>query len=74
MTIAHLSTNILANTALIALRNAYEECSDKSAKESIFLASIAVTQLHSDLVKFYGTKMFAENDSDFDPSEYCAAV
>jgi len=74
MNISPLSPNILTNTAITALKKAYEECSDKTAKESIITAAKAVMQLHHDLVKLYDHDKPSENDSDFDPSEYCAAV
>ncbi len=74
MNISLLNTNILTNTAIVALRNAYEGCGDKTVKESIFTASRAVIQLHHDLVKLYDNDKISENDSDLDPSEYCAAI
>jgi hypothetical protein len=74
MYVSNLSTNLLVNTAISALKNAYEECGDKTARESIFTASRAILQLHHDPVKLYDHDKLSENDSDFDPSEYCAAV
>ena len=74
MNISHLSTNILTHTAIAALKSAYEQCSDKAAKESIISAFKAVIQLHHDLGRLTGPDRSSEIDSDFDPSEYCAAV
>ena len=74
MDIAHLSTNFLTHTAIAALKNAYEQCSDKAAKESIIAAFMAIIQLHHDLGNHNGHDMSPEIDSDFEPSEYCAAV
>lgn len=74
MNISYLSLNILADTATAALKNAYDECSDRAAKESIFNAANAVIQLHQDLGKYVSRDRTSENDSDCDPSEYCAAV
>jgi hypothetical protein len=74
MNIAHLSTNILTQSAIAALKNAYDQCSDKAAKESIIAAFKAIIQLHHDLGKLDCNGKTAEIDSDFDPSEYCSAV
>jgi len=52
----------------------YEQFSDRAAKESIITAFKAIIQLHHDLGKHTGHEMASEIDSDFDPSEYCAAV
>jgi len=74
MDISHLNRNLLTHTAIAALKNAYEQCSDKAAKESIITAFKAIILLHHDLGKQNGNDMSSEIDSDFDPSEYCAAV
>ena len=74
MNISNLSTNFLTHTAIAALKNAYEQCSDRAAKESIITAFKAIIQLHHDLGKHNGYDIASEIDSDFDPSEYCAAV
>jgi hypothetical protein len=74
MNISHLNTNFLTQTAIAALKNAYEQCSDKAAKESIIAAFKAIIQLHHDLGKHNSHDKTSESDSDFDPSEYCAAV
>ncbi len=74
MNISHISTNLLTHTAIAALKNAYEQCGDKAAKESIIAAFKAVIQLHHDLGRQTGPDKNSEIDSDFDPSEYCAAV
>ena len=74
MNISNLSTNFLTHTAIAALKNAYEQCSDRAAKESIITAFKAIIQLHHDLGKHTGYDIASEIDSDFDPSEYCAAV
>ena len=70
----NLNTCVLTHTALTALKNAYEKCSDLSAKESILSASNAITLLHYDLGKYNGLDKTSESDSGYDPSEYCAAV
>ena len=70
MDISHLSTNILTHTAIAALKNAYEQCGDKAAKESIIAAFKAVIQLHH----YLGNLHASESAGDLDPSEYCAAV
>ncbi|HEY3309687.1 MAG TPA: hypothetical protein VGJ93_14635 [Desulfuromonadaceae bacterium] len=72
MNILQLNTNIL--TAIAALKNAYEDCSDKAAKESIVTAFKAIIQLHRDLGKHNDQEEISESDSGHDPSEYCAAV
>ena len=74
MAISHLNTNFLTHTAITALKKAYEQCNDKAAKESIIAAFKAVIQLHHDLGGHAGLDKSTEIDSDFDPSEYCAAV
>jgi hypothetical protein len=74
MNISHLSTNILTQTAITALKNAYEQSSDKAAKESIVTAFKAIIQLNHDLGKFNDHDESPESDYDFDPGEYCAAV
>lgn len=68
------SPNILAQSAIIALKKAYEECSDMAAKDSIMTAFKAVIQLHHELGKLNGSNIISEDDSDYDPSDYCAAV
>ena len=74
MDISCLNTNILTHTAIEALKNAYEQCSDKDAKESIIAAFKAIIQLHNDLGKHNRHDKTSESDSDYDPCEYCAAV
>lgn len=74
MNISNLNTNILTHTAITALKNAYEQCGDTAAKESIISAFKAIVQLHYDLGKDDRRCRTPENDSDYDPSEYCAAV
>lgn len=74
MKYSDLSTNALTQTAISALKNAYEECTEKAAKESIITAFKAIIQLHHDLGKHSDLNKKVESDSDFDPSEYCAAV
>lgn len=74
MDITHINTNILTHTAIAALKNAYDECSDKAAKESIITAFKAIIQLHHDLGKHNDYDETSESDSVYDPSEYCAAV
>lgn len=76
MNISQLSTNVLTHTAIAALKNAYDECTEKTAKDSIITAFKAVIQLHQELGKqgYLGRTSVSENDSDYDASEYCAAV
>jgi hypothetical protein len=74
MDISRLNTDILTHTAITALKNAYEQCNDKVAKESIIAAFKAIIQLHHDLGKLNSKNKISESDSDFDPSEYCSAV
>jgi hypothetical protein len=74
MNMSHLSTNLLTHTAIIALKNAYDDCTDKSAKESIITAFKAVIQLRQDLGKFNNNDGMTDNESDYDASEFCAAV
>lgn len=74
MAISQLGSNLLTHAAISSLKNAYEQCSDKAAKESIITAFKAIIQLHHDLGKSDRADKTFENDSDFDPSEYCAAV
>lgn len=71
---SHLNKNILAHTAISALKKAYDDCSDMAAKESILTAFKALIQLSQDLGKYDTHDNTFECDSDFDPSEYCAAV
>jgi len=74
MNISHLNLNLLTTTAITALKNAYEECSDSAAKESFATAARAIIQLHQDIGGNVSSHSFDESDSDCDPSEYCAAV
>lgn len=73
MDISSLNANFLTHTAITALKNAYDQCSDKAAQESIISAFKAIIQLHHDLGKHDNGKA-SENDCDYDYSEYCAAV
>lgn len=73
MNISHLNTHILTNTAISALKNAYEECSDTTAKESILTAFKAIIRLHYNLEVDSNNDMPSENDG-YDPTELCAAV
>jgi hypothetical protein len=74
MNISHLSTSTLTHTAIIALKNAYDECTERSAKESIVTAFKAVIQLRNDLGSYKNHDEVSEYDTDYDPSEFCAAV
>lgn len=74
MNFTDLNTNVLTHTAITALKSAYEECTEKSVKESIITAFKAVIQLRHDLGKQNISDKTSENDSDYDASEYCAAV
>lgn len=74
MNISDLNANILTNDAISALKNAYHECSDSAAKESIVTASKAIIQLYHDLDEYSRNSSTSEDDSIFDHSEYCAAV
>jgi len=69
---SHINVNILTHTAIAALKNAYQECSDKAAKESIITAFKAVIQLHNDLGN--DADRGDAEDGGYDPGEYCAAV
>jgi hypothetical protein len=71
---SHLSKSILTHTAIAALKNAYEECTDKTAKDSIITAFKAIILLHLDLGKQNNLDRTSECESDYDPSEYCSAV
>ena len=74
MNISHLNLSLLTTTAITALKKAYEECSDSAAKESFVTAAKAIILLHQDLGGYVSQDSSDENDSDYDPSEYCAAV
>lgn len=74
MNISPLSTNVLTYTAITALKRAYEECTESAAKKSIITAFKAVIQLQHDLGKQNIPDATLESESDYDPSEYCAAV
>ncbi|MDO9309033.1 MAG: hypothetical protein Q7V04_08200 [Deltaproteobacteria bacterium] len=74
MDISQLKFNLLTQTAIVSLKAAYDQCGDKAAKDSIITAFKAVVQLHHDLGKNYCDDRKSEIDSDYDPSEYCAAV
>jgi hypothetical protein len=74
MELSHLNMNILTHTAIAALKNAYQECSDKAAKESIITAFKAVIQLHNDLGRQAARDGHVEEEGGYDPAEYCAAV
>jgi hypothetical protein len=74
MNISHLNANILTQAAISALNYAYEECNDMAVKESIYSATKAIIQLNRDLEIFDGYDKSSENNYDYDPSEYCAAV
>lgn len=71
MNVSCFNTNILTHTAIAALKNAYEECSDKAAKESIITAFKAINQLHYCLGKQNRT---SENGSIHDPGGCCSAA
>jgi hypothetical protein len=74
MNFSQLSTNILTTTAITALKNAYDECSDKAAKELIITAFKAIVQLRHDLETNDCRDSLPESDNAYDASEYCAAV
>ena len=74
MNVSDFNRHLLAQTAISALKNAYEKCSDKAARESILSASNAIFLLHRDLEIYNNQGMTSENDGGFDPGEYCAAV
>ena len=74
MDISDFNKCIHTQTAISALKNAYEQCSDKEAKESIITAFKAIIQLHLDIGNNNILVKTSESDSDYDPSEYCAAV
>jgi hypothetical protein len=72
MDTSDFNTSLHTHTAIEALKIAYEECSDKTAKESIITAFKAIIQLHLHLGKEHDRNR-CESDG-YDPSEYCAAV
>jgi hypothetical protein len=74
MQTSHLNSSTLTGAAITALSYAYEKCSDNVAKESIFTAVKAITQLKRDLESHVETGNDNEHDFSCDPSEYCAAV
>ena len=69
-----ISTNSSTHTAIAALMNAYERCSDMVVKESIITAYKAVMMLNHDIVISDNDDAVTESDGVFDASEYCAAV
>ena len=74
MNFSQLNTNILTHTAITALKNAYDECTEKTAKESIITAFKSIIQLQQNLRKQNKPDNSSDNDNDYDPSDYCAAV
>lgn len=69
----NLNLHILTHTAIHALKNAYEKCTDIAVKEYIASASKTVLQLHYGIAHDDAGEC-GESTSDCDPSEYCAAV
>lgn len=74
MNISDLSSHLLTHAAIISLKNAYDECTEKTAKESIITAFKAIIQLQHDLKKLTTKDNSIEHDCDYDPSEFCAAI
>jgi hypothetical protein len=74
MNFTPLSTNILTTTAITALKIAYDECNDRSAKEHIITAFKAIVQLRHELETHDCRDNVPESDTAYDASEYCAAV
>lgn len=74
MDISRLNTNMLTKNAIAALKSAYDKSSDKAVKESIITAFKAIIQLHYELESKNNRGEMSPGDSDFDVSEYCAAV
>jgi len=74
MVMPRLEPNILAQTAIAALKRAYEQCGDAAAKESIIFAFKAIIQLHHALGDQTFCDTVSASDGEYDPSEYCAAV
>jgi hypothetical protein len=75
MNFAQLPSNMLTQTAINALKNAYEECSEQEVRQSIITAFKAVVQLNHNLGKLNtGNIMSPDGDGEYDPSELCAAV
>lgn len=74
MDIARLNTNIYTQTAIAALKNAYDQCNDNAAKESIISAFKAVIQLHNDLGRQIRVDRKFDIEKECDPSEYCSAI
>jgi hypothetical protein len=66
--------NNLTLSAMAILKKAYDECGDVAVRESIYSAAKAIAQLHQDLETYPGRECVQEGDSEYDPSEYCAAV
>ena len=74
MNISDINNHFHTQTAISALKNAYEKCSDKAAKDSILSACNAIILLHHNLGIHNNLDKVSESDGGFDPSEYCAAV
>ena len=74
MKISNLNRNILTNTAIAALKNTYEECSDNAAKESIITAFKAIIQLQHEIEINKNLDNMSESEGSYDDIEYCAAV
>jgi len=65
-----LNSTELTRAAIDALKNAYNESTNTQARQSISKAYTAVS-----LLKFvFGNCTECEEDIDYDPSDYCAAI
>ena len=74
MDVTNLNTYFLTHTAIQALKNAYRECTDNTARESIITAFKAIIQMQSNFVNSARFVEHPEDSVECDPSEYCAAV
>lgn len=69
-----LLTKNLTNTAIDALKNAYQESTSAQAKQSIAAAYTSIILLKNVFVKSDADNEMIDIDDNYDPSEYCAAI
>ena len=62
------------NFAITALKNAYDKCNYKAARDAILSAFNALNLLHYDLDMERCHEDGSDSDGSFDAIEYCAAV
>ena len=74
MNTTYLVTDSNTGFAITALKNAYEKCSDKAAREAILSAFNAINLLQRNPGTDTCQDETPESDSSFDASELCAAV